>query len=93
VLTARTPDKREIVVAAGGVPLSGNRARTAVIRMSDQVTYVPKGARLTLALGSSSLVQSSSNLLYLDLPMPAGASVRIGTAVLRVPGLQQPVTK
>ncbi len=93
VLTARTPDKREIVVAAGGVPLSGNRARTAVIRMSDQVTYVPKGARLTLALGSSSLVQSSSNLLYLDLPMPSGASVRIGKAVLRVPGLQQPVTK
>jgi hypothetical protein len=61
--------------------------------MSDQVTFVPKGARLTLTLGSSSLAQSTSNLLYLDLPMPTGASVRIGQAVLRVPGLQQPVTR
>jgi hypothetical protein len=61
--------------------------------MIDQATYVPKDARLTLTLGSSSLAQSSSNLLYLDLPMPTGASVRIGKAVLRVPGLRQPVTK
>jgi predicted acyl esterase len=93
VLTARTPEGKEIVVSAGGIPLSGSRGRDAVIHMLSQVTFVPGGSRLTVTLGSSSTAQSPSNLLYLDLPMRAGASVRIGNASLTLPGLRTPVTR
>jgi len=92
VLTARTPQGSEILVSAGGVP-TRNGSRTVTIRMIDQATFVPRGARLRLTLASSSTAQSSSNLLYLDLPMPATARARVGAAVLRLPGLQTPVTR
>jgi predicted acyl esterase len=92
VLTARTPKGDEIIVSAGGVPTK-NGARKLTIRLINQATYIPKGSRLTLTLASSSTAQSTSNLLYLDLPMAAGARVRVGTAVLKLPGLRTPVTK
>lgn len=92
VLTARTPQGKEILVSAGGVPIR-NGSRGVTIRMIDQATFVPRGSRLTLTLASSSTAQSSSNVLYLDLPMAASARVRVGTAVLRLPGLRTPVTK
>jgi pimeloyl-ACP methyl ester carboxylesterase len=92
VLTARTPTGKEIVVSAGGVPTKSG-ARKVTIRLINQATFIPKGSRLTLTLASSSTAQSTSNLLYLDLPMAAGARVRVGTAVLRLPGLRAPVTK
>ena len=91
VLTARTPKGQEIVVSAGGVPTK-NGARRVTIRLIDQATYIPKGSRLTLTLASASTAQSTSNLLYLDLPMAASARVRVGTAVLKLPGLRTPVT-
>jgi predicted acyl esterase len=92
VLTARTPQGKEIVVSAGGVPTK-NGARTVTIQLINQATFVPKGSRLTLTLASASTAQSTSNLLYLDLPMAANARVRVGTAVLKLPGLRSPVTK
>lgn len=92
VLTARTPQGKEIVVSAGGVP-TANGSRTVTIDLINQATYIPKGSRLTLTLASSSTAQATSNLLYLDLPMAAGARVRVGTAVLKLPGLRSPVTK
>lgn len=92
VLTARTPKGQEIVVSTGGVPTK-NGARKVVIRLINQATYVPKGSRLRLTLGSASTAQSSSNLLYLDLPMAASARVRVGTAVLELPVLRTAVTK
>jgi predicted acyl esterase len=92
VLTARTPQGREIVVSAGGVPTK-NGARKVEIRLVSQATFVPRGSRLTLTLASASTAQSSSNLLYLDLPMAASARVRVGTAVLELPVLRTPVTK
>ena len=58
------------------------------IKLASQATFVPRGSRLTLTLGSSSLAQSSSNLLYLDLPMAPSARVRVGNAVLALPGLR-----
>ena len=70
VLTARTPAGKEIVVSAGGVPTK-NGARKVTIQLLNQATFVPKGSRLTLTLASSSTAQSTSNLLYLDLPMRA----------------------
>jgi len=92
VLTARTPQGKEIVVSAGGVPTK-NGARTVTIRLVNQATFVPKGSRLTLTLASASTAQSTSNLLYLDLPMATSARVRVGTAVLKLPVLRTPVTK
>jgi predicted acyl esterase len=92
VLTARTPSGKEIVVSAGGVPTKPG-ARKVTIQLLSQATFVPKGSRLTLTLASSSTAQSSSNLLYLDLPMPPSARARVGTAVLKIPGLRTPVTR
>ena len=92
VLTARTPAGKEIVVSAGGVPTKPG-AQKVTIELISQATYVPRGSRLTLTLGSSSTAQSPSNLLYLDLPMAPTARARVGTAVLKLPGLRTPVTK
>jgi hypothetical protein len=92
VLTARTPAGKEIVVSAGGVPTKPG-AQRVTIQLINQATFVPKGSRLTLTLASSSTAQSSSNLLYLDLPMPQAARARVGTAILKLPGLRTQVTK
>ena len=92
VLTARTPQGKEIVVSAGGVPTKRG-AQKLTIQLASQATFIPRGSRLTLTLGSSSLAQSTSNLLYLDLPMPPAARVRVGSAVLTLPGLRTPVTR
>ena len=92
VLTARTPQGKEIVVSAGGVP-TRNGVQKVTVRLSSQATFVPRGSRFTLTLASSSLAQSPSNLLYLDLPMPPAARVRVGNAVLTVPGLRKQVSK
>jgi ABC-2 type transport system ATP-binding protein len=92
VLSARTPQGTEIVVAAGGVPTKPG-AQKVTIRLGSQATFVPKGSRLTLTLASSSTAQSSANLLYLDLPMAQSARARVGTAILTLPRLRTPVTK
>jgi predicted acyl esterase len=92
VLTARTPAGKEIVVSAGGVPTKQG-AQKVTIRLINQATFVPRGSRLTLTLASSSTAQSTTNLLYLDLPMAPTARARVGTAVLKLPGLRTPVTK
>jgi hypothetical protein len=92
VLAARTPTGKEIVVSAGGVPTKAG-ARKVTIQLVNQATFVPKGSRLTLTLASSSTAQSPANLLYLDLPMAPTARARVGTAVLKLPGLRTPVTK
>lgn len=92
VLTARTPQGREILVSAGGVP-TRNGARKVTIRLQSQATLLPRGSRLTLTLASSSTAQASSNLLYLDLPMAPTARLRVGTVVLRLPGLRTQVTR
>jgi predicted acyl esterase len=92
VLTARTPAGAEIVVSAGGVPTKPG-AQKVTIRLINQATFVPRGSRLTLTLASSSTAQSPTNLLYLDLPMAPTARARVGTAVLKLPGLRTPVTK
>jgi predicted acyl esterase len=92
VLTAKTPAGKEILVSAGGVPTKPG-AQKVTIELINQATFVPKGSRLNLTLASSSTAQSSSNLLYLDLPMPPSARARVGTAILKLPGLRTPVTK
>ena len=68
-------------------------AQSVTINLASQATFIPKGSRLTLTLASSSTAQASANLLYLDLPMPQSARARVGTAVLKLPGLRTLVTK
>ncbi|MFO7572570.1 MAG: alpha/beta fold hydrolase [Gaiellaceae bacterium] len=92
VLTARTPQGKEIVIGSGGVP-TRTGSRKVTIRLSSQATFIPRGSRLTLTLASSSTAQASSNTLYVDLPMPPTARARVGTAVLRLPALRTPVTR
>jgi ABC-2 type transport system ATP-binding protein len=92
VLTARTTAGKEILVSAGGVPTQPG-AQKVTIQLTNQATFVPNGSRLTLTLASSSTAQSTSNILYLDLPMPQSARARVGTAILKLPGLRTQVTK
>lgn len=92
VLSARTPAGKEIVVAGGGIPTVSGK-RTYTIHLNDQATYLPRGSRLTLTLAASSLAQNPSNLLYLALPMPAGARLTIGAASMRLPTLVSAVTR
>jgi predicted acyl esterase len=92
VLTARTPGGQEILVSAGGVP-TRRGAHKVSIGLIDQATLIPKGSRLSVTLASSSTAQSSSDLLYLDLPMAKSARARVGNVVLRLPGLRTQISK
>jgi dienelactone hydrolase len=92
VVTARTPQGRQLLVGSGGVP-TRNGLRKVTINLPSQMLVVPKGSRLVLTLATSSLAQAKTNTTYLDLPMPTTARVRVGNAVLALPGLRQPVTK
>ena len=87
VLSARTPDGREVVVSGGGVPTRPG-TRTYTIRLIDQATSIPRGSRLVVTLGSTSLRQNPGNLLYLDLPMPAAARLAIRRVELSLPVLR-----
>lgn len=92
VLSARTPAGKDIVVAGGGVPTADGK-KTYTIRLSSQATFLPKGSKLTVTLGASSLQQSPGDLLYLDLPMTAGARISVGAVSLTIPRLATPVSR
>jgi predicted acyl esterase len=92
VLSAQTRVGKQIVIADGGTSTRAG-ARTYTIGLQSTATFVPKGSRLTLTLGSASTAQSPSNLVYLDLPMPAGAKLRVGAVTVKVPTLPVPVTR
>ena len=71
MLTAEPRKGSEIVVSEGGVNTTGlTGKRKLTIRLIDTATLIPRGARLTLTLASSSVAQNPGNLLYLNLPMP-----------------------
>jgi predicted acyl esterase len=89
VLSARTPAGETIVVSGGGVPAAAG-TRAYAIRLIHQATRIPKGSRLTVTLGASSLRQDPGNLLYLDLPMANGARLSVGRATLILPTLPAP---
>ncbi|MFL5941599.1 MAG: alpha/beta hydrolase [Gaiellaceae bacterium] len=94
VLTAQKRRGSEIVVSEGGINTAGLRGtRKLTIRMIDQATLIPRGARLTLTLASSSVAQNPGNLLYLNLPMPKKARAALGPATLILPILRTPVSR
>jgi predicted acyl esterase len=92
VLSARTPAGKEVVVAAGGVRTRAG-LRTYRIALGNQATFLPKGSRLTLTLGSSSLAQNPANLLYLDLPFAPTARIAVSTGSVALPALATPVSR
>ena len=63
------------------------------IRVIADATLIPRRAKLTMTLASSSLAQNPENLLYLDLPMPTKAKVSLGPARLTLPVLKKPVSR
>jgi predicted acyl esterase len=94
VLTAQPRRGSEVVVSEGGVNTAGlSGTRRLAIRLIDTATLIPKGARLRLTLASSSLAQNPANLLYLNLPMPPGARITVGSARLTLPILRKPVSR
>ncbi len=66
------------------------RMRSGLI---DQATLVPARSSLRLVLAGDTLKQNPGNLLYMDLPMNAGARVTIGRATLRLPVLRKPISR
>jgi predicted acyl esterase len=94
VLTAQPRKGSELVVSEGGVNTTGLKGRrTLSIRLIDTATLIPRGARLTLTLASSSVAQNPGNLLYLNLPMPRTARIALGPARLTLPILRVPVSR
>jgi predicted acyl esterase len=94
VLTAQRGKGAELVVSEGGVNTTGLKGRrTLTIRLIDTATLIPRGARLTLTLASSSVAQNPGNLLYLNLPMPRTARIALGPARLTLPILRVPVSR
>jgi predicted acyl esterase len=95
VISALTPDGKEIVVSEGGMQTAGltGKARFVTIRFINDATLIPAGSRLRLTLASASTAQNTKNLLYLDVGMPESARLTIGSATLRLPVLQKPVSR
>ena len=94
VLSALTPDGREIIVSSGGAktPSLGRRTRTVSFRLLSQATSIPARSRLRLTLAPSSTAQSATNLVYLDVGMPSTARLSVGRVTLRLPVLRRPVS-
>jgi predicted acyl esterase len=95
VLSALTPDAKEIVVSEGGTQTTdlNGRARSVTIHFIDDATLIPSGSRLRLTLASASTAQNINNLLYLNIGMPDSARVTIGKATLKLPVLRKPVSR
>jgi predicted acyl esterase len=93
VLSAVTPNGSEILISDGGTDTQAvaRSARTVMIRLQNEITAVPAGARLRLTLGPVSTVQNIKNLVYLT-PVADGSSARIGRVTLTVPVLRKPVS-
>jgi alpha-beta hydrolase superfamily lysophospholipase len=78
-------------IGAGGVRLSATSG-TATIRLLDEAVRVPRGARLTITLGATSVVQSPADALYLDDVQP-GSSISIGRETLKLSVLKKTVSR
>jgi predicted acyl esterase len=93
VLSALTPDGREIVVSSGGARVRlGSKRKEVSIRLISQVTNVPPRSRLRLTVAGTSTAQSSGNLLYLS-GVPRSARLVVGRARLTLPVLARPISR
>jgi predicted acyl esterase len=94
VLSALTPQGREIVVSAGGTRTRLTRRPKAIaIRLISQVTAIPARSRLRLTLAATSTAQSPGNLLYLTSNVPRSARLSVGPATVTLPVLTRTVSR
>jgi pimeloyl-ACP methyl ester carboxylesterase len=93
VLSAVTPQRREIVVSSGGARVRlGSRPKQVAIRLISQLTNIPPRSRLRLTIAATSTAQSPGNLLYLS-GVPRSARLVVGPARLTVPVLVRPISR
>jgi predicted acyl esterase len=93
VLSAVTPQGREIVVSSGGARVKlGSRPKQVTIRLISQLTNVPPRSRLRLTIAGTSTAQSPGNLLYLS-GVPRSARLVVGTARITLPVLAKPISR
>ena len=93
VLSAVTPQGREIVVSSGGARVRlGSKAKQVSIRLISQLTSVPPRSRLRLTIAATSTAQSPGNLLYLS-GVPRSARLVVGPARMTVPVLARPISR
>ena len=93
VLSALKADGTETVIADGGADTqaSGKQSRTVTIRLQNEVTSIPAGARLRVTLGARSTVQNVRNLVYL-IPVADGSVAHVGRVTLTLSTLFKPVS-
>src|SRR5262245_17245969 len=92
VLSALTPQRKEIVVSAGGARVRlGPRPKQVAIRLISQVTAIPRGSRLKLTIAATSTAQSPGNLLYLT-SVPRSSRLVVGPMRLSVPLMAKPIS-
>jgi predicted acyl esterase len=93
VLSALTPDGREIVVSSGGARVRlRSKRKDVAIRLVSQVTNVPPRSRLRLTVAGTSTAQSPGNLLYLS-GVPRASRLVVGRAQLTLPVLSRPISR
>jgi predicted acyl esterase len=88
VLTAVTPDRREVVVSTGGTSTAslGRKPRRVTIRLLSNATLIPAGSQLRLALAAT------STPLYIVGVQP-GSRLTIGHVTLSLPALRTPISR
>jgi len=87
VLSAVTPQHKELVVSAGGARVHlVAKPKRITIRLISQATAIPRGSRLRLTIAATSTAQSPGNLLYFA-GIPSGRRLAVGPATLSVPVL------
>ena len=93
VLSAVTPQRREIVVSSGGARVRlGSRPKQVAIRLISQLTNIPPRSRLRLTIAATSTAQSPGNLLYLS-GVPRSVRLVVGPARLTLPVLTKPISR
>ena len=93
VLSALTPQGKEIVVSAGGARVHLRaKPKRVKIRLISQLTAIPKRSRLRLTIAATSTAQSSGNLLYLT-GVPRSVRLVVGPAGLSVPLMAKPISR
>jgi acetyl esterase/lipase len=91
VLTALGPDRREVVVSAGGAATTslGGKARRVTIRLMSNATLISPGSTLKLTLSATSTAQSPLYVVGVD----SGSRLTIGRVTLSLPALRRPISR
>ena len=88
VLSAVTPDRKEVVVSTGGASTAsvGPKTRRVTIRLMSNATLLPAGSQLRLTLAAT------STPLYVVGVAP-GSRLTVGRITMSLPALRQPISR